>query len=70
MSAIPELLRVADSGNHGSGSNRTNARHFRDLLAQHGSLHERLDRRFDQMDAFLTRLQVLQHWGDRPFCVA
>jgi hypothetical protein len=61
MPAVPKLLGVADSSDHGSGGDRTNARHFRYLLAQRGSLHERLDRGFDQMDALLNSLQVLQY---------
>jgi hypothetical protein len=65
MPAVPELLGVADSSDHGSGGNRTNARHFRYLLAQRGSLHERLDRGFDQMDALLNSLQVLQYFSQQ-----
>ncbi|MCY1217950.1 hypothetical protein D9M72_298810 [compost metagenome] len=39
MPTVPELLGVADGGNHGCGGDRTDARHFRDLLAQRGLLH-------------------------------
>ncbi|MNL46666.1 hypothetical protein D3C87_1694020 [compost metagenome] len=65
MPAVPELLGVADGGDHGRGGNRTDTRHLRDLLAQHRLLHERLDRCFDQVDSLLDRLQVLQQFSQQ-----
>jgi hypothetical protein len=50
---------------HARSLDRTDARHLRDLFAQHRLLYERLDRCFDQVDALFDRMQVLQQFSQQ-----